>query len=188
MKPIILFLASVLLTTLCPSQSQPSWLREEKADPLRGTHFVQFSLEGKYLTAPRQAPASATPAMVVRCVPGTYNHGHSKGKFLNGYIFVDGVIDTGQAGSVHVQYRLDNGKLQNDDWSHSTDFSGVFFPSMGFNNLLYGHLLPHKEGTNPQVRKVVVGLEEFLGAEVVVQFDMPDATEVAETCGVMWQR
>jgi hypothetical protein len=188
MKPSVLLLVIALLPTLCPSQSQPSWSREEKSDPLRGTHFVQFSLEGRYLAAPRHAPPSATPAMIARCIPGSYNHGHSKGKFLNGYIFVDGVVDTGQAGSVHVQYRLDDGKLQSDVWSHSTDFSSVFFSAVDFNNLLYGHLLAHKEGTNPQIRKAVVGLEEFLGAEIVVQFDMPDATEVAETCGVIWQK
>ena len=153
-----------------------------------GTHFVQFLLEGKYLAALKHAASSSTPAMIVRCSPGSYNHGHSKGKFLNGYIFVDGVVDTGEAGSVHVQYRLDDGKLQDGRWSHSTDFSSVFFSSIEFNNLLYGHLLPHKEGTNPPIRKVVVGLEEYLGAEVVVQFDMPDATVVAETCGVIWHK
>jgi hypothetical protein len=57
-----------------------------------------------------------------------------------------------------------------------------------FNNLLYGHLLPHKENTGPQTRKLVIGLQEYLGPEVVIQFDLPDSTEVAETCGAIWHK
>jgi len=32
---------------------------------------------------------------------------------------------------------------------------------------------------------VVIGVSEYLGGEVVMQFDMPDATEVAEGCGIV---
>jgi hypothetical protein len=38
------------------------------------------------------------------------------------------------------------------------------------------------------VRKVVIGVPQYLGSEVVMQFDMPDATDVAETCGVIWHK
>lgn len=139
--------------------------------------------------------------MVVRCQPGSFHHKHSEGKFLEGYIFVGSVVDTHVSGDsdarAAVEYRLDDGKLQSDEWGHSTDYSSIFFGgetiagdtgSVVFNNLLYGHLLPHKENTTPQVRKIVIGVPEFLGGEVVMQFDMPDATDVGESCGVIWHK
>lgn len=69
-----------------------------------------------------------------------------------------------------------------------------FFPSRvgsgwdTFANLLYAHHLYHKENTNPQVRKVVLGVNEYLGGEIVMQFDFPDSTEVADACGVIWHK
>ncbi len=32
---------------------------------------------------------------------------------------------------------------------------------------------------------MVIGVSEYLGGEIVMQFDMPDASEVAEACGVI---
>lgn len=191
------FLAvTILAAHWCVGQveqtSQPQWQKEQKSDALRGTQFLLFSLDGKYLTPPKDSAPDATPKMVVRCIPGSYAHGRANGKFINGYVFVGGVVNSQVYGGgdvrVHVQFRLNDSKLQDDFWSHSTDYSSVFFPSVTFNNLLYGHMLPHKENSNPQVRKVVIGLQEYLGGEVVMQFDMPEATEVAESCGVTWHK
>jgi hypothetical protein len=50
---------------------------------------------------------------------------------------------------------------------------------------LYRHAMYHKENTTPQVRKVVIAVSEYLGGEVVMQFDMPDATEAAKACGII---
>lgn len=184
---------TVLGTSIAVAQT---WTKTEKSDPLRDTHFVQYSLEGKYLTPPRNAPADATPGIVVRCVPGgSHKRGmgwHSYGKFLEGYIFAGGVVDTHVSSdasiSVRVEFRLDNGKLQEGRWSHSTDYSSIFFGKTELNTLLYGHFLEHKENTNPQVRKIVLGVPEFLGAEVVMQFDMPDAAEMGDACDVIWHK
>ena len=167
-----------------------TWTKTDKADPLRGTQFIQYSLDGKYLTAPRNAPSNATPTVIVRCVPGSHSRGHLRGKFIEGYIFVGGVVDSHVSAdastSTTVEFRLDDGKLQPASWSHSTDFSSLFFSDIDFDNLLYGHLLRHKENKGQQVRKVVLGVPEFLGGEVVMQFDMPEAAEVADACGVIW--
>ena len=91
-----------------------------------------------------------------------------------------------------MKYRLDDGeKLQNISlWSHSTDYSSVFFSNTDLNTLLYGHFMPctrrnHDAGP---VKKVVIGLYEYLGGEVVMQFDMPDPSEVVEACGVIWHK
>lgn len=199
---LILTVIAVTLTALvATAQDTEKWVKADKSDPLRGNSFSQFSLEGKYLTPPRNAAPNATPSMVVRCQSGSFNHGHLHGKFLEGYIFVGSVVDTRVSDDLNVrvpvEYRLDDGKLQSTQWNHSTDYSSIFFGgecslcgngSVDFNNLLYGHLLPHKENTSPQVHKVVIGVPQYLGSEVVMQFDMPDATDVAETCGVIWHK
>ncbi len=182
----------ILITAIfaiCSAAAQ-TWTKTDKADPLRGTQFVQYALDGKYLTAPRDAASNAVPAVIVRCVPGSHSRGHLRGKFLEGYIFVGGVVDShvsaNASTSATVEFRLDDGKLQSASWNHSTDFSSLFFSDIDFDNLLYGHLLKHKENKGQQVRKVVLGVPEFLGGEVVMQFDMPDAAEVADVCGVIW--
>lgn len=191
---------SKLTALAATAHDTAKWVKADKSDPLRGNQFSQFSLEGKYLTPPRNAP-NATPTMVVRCQSGSFNHGHLHGKFLEGYIFVGSVVDARVSNDltvrVPVEYRLDDGKLQSTQWNHSTDYSSIFFGgecalcgngSVDFNNLLYGHLLPHKENTTAQVHKVVIGVPQYLGTEVVMQFDMPDATDVGETCGVIWHK
>jgi hypothetical protein len=127
----------------------PSWQRQEKSDPLRKLEYSQFVLEGKYLIPPRSKTPVA-PLLVARCQAGNSNFGHVHGKFLKGYLSVDAVWDF-HAGGVPVSLRLDEGKVQSAHWTQSTDGSGAFFESVEFNNLLYGHMLPHKEGTNPPV-------------------------------------
>lgn len=196
-KLALLSVALVLIASNSVAQTgqaaQPStngWEHSKHEDPLRGTSSEQFKLEGQYLVAPRDSRAGATPALIVRCTADPRAaHGHARGKFVTGYIFVGGVVDArGSSGTVHAQFRLDDGKLKDAFWSHSTDYSSVFFDNLEFNDLLYGHLLPHKENTGPQPRKLVIGLQEYLGPEVVMQFDLPDCTEVAETCGAIWHK
>ncbi len=34
-------------------------------------------------------------------------------------------------------------------------------------NLLYGHVIPHKEGTSDPVHKVVIAADEYLATQVV---------------------
>jgi hypothetical protein len=198
---ILTSIAVTMAAFAAMAQDAAKWIKEEKSYPLRGTRFSQFSLEGKYLTPPRNSAENATPTIVVRCQSGSFKHGHLHGKFLEGYIFVGSVVDARVNPDLNVrvpvEYRLDDGKLQSTQWNHSTDYSSIFFGgecalcgngSVDFNNLLFGHLLPHKENTGPQVHKVVIGVPQFLGSEVVMQFDMPDATDVAETCGVIWHK
>ncbi|MGB2592470.1 MAG: hypothetical protein WA853_20930 [Candidatus Acidiferrum sp.] len=178
--------ALILLFVTSQVASGPTWQREEKSDPLRKLEYSQFVLEGKYLIPPRGKSLSP-PTLVARCQAGNFSFGHARGKFLTGYLSVDAVLDFRSSG-VPVSLRLDEGKVQTDRWSQSTDGTGAFFDSMVFDNLLYGHMLPHKEGTNLPVYQVIIGVPEYLGAEIQVQFDMPEPDDVAEVCGAVWHK
>lgn len=190
------------VAAVVPVASVTGWKREEVTDPLRGGSFTQFSLAGTFLTAPSNSN-NAAPVMIVRCIPGRSMHGKTNGKFVLGYIYVGGVLDTAVLGTgdsaVNATYRLDDGKTQSEAWGRSTNFSAIFMSHPGcgvfcgsgwdlFANLLYAHHLYHKENSSPQMRKVVIGVPEYLGGEIVMQFDLPDSTEVADACGIITHR
>jgi len=171
-----------------------AWQQSDVKDPFRGTAFLQFKLVGKFLTPPKHAESD--PALVVHCLPGKRMRVFN-GRFLNGYVVIGTVLDstvvereglltgTTFATAIPVQYRLDDGKIQAEQWSPSTDHSAAFFPGPTLYNLLYGHFSPHKEQSSPPVRKIVVAMDEYLGGEIVMQFDMPDPTQLADVCGVL---
>jgi hypothetical protein len=171
----------VALLLLASTAFPQEWEKEEKTDQLRGTHFFQFSLKGKYLTPPGNTDTDSVPLMVVRCALERSR----MAKFLEGYIDFGKRRGASMIGSERVEYRLDDGRLQLRDWAYSTDFAGLFFPYFEFCNLLFGHQLPHKPDTNPQVAKIVIGVQEQGAGEVVMQFMMPDATAVGDACGVI---
>lgn len=111
MRVMLAVLVLPALALAAPSEA--GWFKEEKTDPLRSTHYLQFVLAGRFLTPPRQT--SPDPKLVVQC----------------------------------------------------------------------GHVMAHKEGTGAPTRKVVIATDEFVGGEIVMQFDMPDPESVAEACGVV---
>ncbi len=169
----------------------PAWTVSDKFDPLHQTSFKEFSLEGRFLVPPRQSNLSA-PVLVLHCQPGRHDHrgtkSYSGGKLVEGWIATGAVLDAHVepfGPCIFLEFRLDDKKLQQDCWSRSTDHSGMFIDDLRLSNLLYGHLMPHKEGTNPQVRKILLGVSEYLAAQIQVQFDLPDSTEVADACGVI---
>ena len=45
--------------------------------------------------------------------------------------------------------------------------------------------MPHKENTYPPVRKILIGVPEYLGTQIQAEFDMPEPSVVAEVCGVV---
>lgn len=156
----------------------PEWVRTDETDALRGTHFVQFTLTGRFLTPPRQTSLE-NPLMVVQCLPGNHLRVYN-GRFLDGYVATGAVLS-----SKIAQYRLDDGKIQREEWRGSTQGTGAFFSEATLSTFLYGHFLPHKEGTGPPIHKIVLALYEYLGGEIVMQFDMPDPAEMADVCGAI---
>lgn len=163
-------------------------------DPFTGNEFTEFRLEGKYLASP-STEAEAAPAIVLRCKIGEHGHASAKydGKLEQAFLFVRTVVDAhvsyNSTTKVHIKYRLDDGKPHEEYLYPSTTYKALSLQPQycGFctvADLLYGHQLPHKEGSGPQVKKVLLSIPEYMGGDVVIQFDMPDATEVSSACGI----
>ena len=177
---------ALVILCLVSSCSAQNWERVEKTDALRGTTYSEFALTGRFLTPPKQTSAAA-PVFVVKCIPGEHSfgfHAYKSGKFLDAYMVLGAVVDF-HTGGTPVHYRLDDGKIHDESWGRGTDGTAIFPAEIQLNTLLYGHFMPHKEGTSNPVRKVVIAVNEYLGAEVVMQFDMLDPTPVADACGII---
>jgi hypothetical protein len=171
------FLVSV--AALGVGLAQPGWEKTEQKDALRGTSYLEFRLLGKFLTPPRDERSDA-PALIARCQPGKHLRIFN-GKVLAFYVHVGTVLNS----ETVARYRLDDGKVQRDVWSPGTDHTAAFFNSFMLNNFLYGHMFAHKEGSGAPIRKVVIAIDEYLAGEIVMQFDMPDPSEIQEACGMV---
>lgn len=194
---VALSIFPVLCQTPTPSADAASWQQSDQKDALRGTSYVKFVLNGRFLTPPHNGGVSTlAPTLIVSCLPGKHMRVFN-GRFLNGYVSVGAILNsqisehdgilTGKSfpEGIPVEYRLDDGKIQQENWSPSTDRTAAFFGESTLNNLLYGHVVPHKENTTAPIRKVVLAMDEYLAAEIVMQFDMPDASEIGDACGAI---
>lgn len=168
--------------------AQQNWVRSEQTDAFSGVKYTQFMLAGRFLTPPRDASAQA-PSMVLKCQAGRhrYGSGYLGGQALSSYITTGSVLDRNERG-VAVMYRLDDGKAHQEPWSISTDGTAAFFTDVTLNTLIYGHFMPHKENTGAPIHKVVIAMDEAYAGEIVMQFDMPDPTEIADVCGIALQK
>jgi hypothetical protein len=175
-------------------QDGPRWQTQTIKDPFLNTELTQYRLEGKYLAAP--SSGSATPAMYLRCNPTP--HGKYYGKLEDAFLFVgetivDSHVSYDHSSRVAIQYRLDDGKVHTNSLAHSPDYMMISLQPWGcgeclLNDFFYGHDISHRENTSPQIKKLVVSIPEYRGGNVVIQFDLPDVTEVAKTCGVTYHK
>jgi hypothetical protein len=145
------------------SAQAPSWHSEQFTDALHGVSGVTFTLSGDYLTAPRLPANGFRPTLVVKC---------SGGKVKENYISFGAVLNA-QAGRLYpvmMESRLDGkkGTIGADDLS--TDGMSAYFSRSELRNIL-------------KSRKVIVGADEYLGPEIVVQFDLPDSSQLMQACG-----
>ena len=170
-------LAIVGIASMLFAQTE-QWLQSQEKDALRDTSYIKFDLKGRFLTAPQNLAVDG-PSLVVTCQPGKHLRIYN-GRFLHGFVTA-GII----LGSEAVQYRIDDGKIQHEMWSSSTNSSAAFFDAATLKNLLYGHILPHKEGTTAPVRKLVISVSQLAASEIVMQFDMPDPEQIADACGAI---
>jgi len=121
------------------------------------------------------------------CEPKPTHNGKDlyDGLLVKSYVSFGTVVNSTAAG-VPVVYRLDDGKPQAEFWSEGTAGTAVFMGRNTLNTILYGHFLPHRAGSNPATKKLVIKVDEFQAASIVAQFDIPEPDEMARLCGTTY--
>lgn len=146
-------------------QSPASWRSVKDDDPLHNKMYEMLVLDGKYLTPPRTVASGFVPSIVVKC---------SDGKVEQNYIIVGTVVTLKGRGQPIfadlLDSRLDGKKGAIAATGAATDGTGVFFTRVDLKTILKAH-------------EVMVGVYEYLGSQVVMQFDMPDPAPVYAACG-----
>jgi hypothetical protein len=175
------------------------WTQSHKDDPLHKTSLEEFRLDGKWITPPRHTDLRA-PVLVLQCQPGIFSwsqwdgsyradaHGKMRGKLLESWIATGTLLDG--TTSVMVEYRLDNQKLKRGNLAISNDRTAAMFHYVNgtpfyVRDLLFGRQGWRKEAETYQTHTAVLGMSENLAADFVMQFDLPDVTQVADSCGLI---
>jgi isochorismate synthase EntC len=187
MKPVRLLLlvplalASFGFSTTVPQQAPPAkvWRQSQKTNPGRDTTYARFTLVGRFLKAP-QGDVSNRPAFVVDCIPGKGSH---KGKFITGnlligtslkidYVEPQEIHGTSYYPKVAVRYRIDDAKEpEKENWNPGTDKTSASIPKDSLKKIL-------------RAQAVDLTVDDDRGSEIVMKFDMPDPTPVADACNV----
>jgi hypothetical protein len=164
------------------SQLENSWVRTESRDAFTNVAYSEFSLTGRYLVGPR-IPTDTKPRLVVQC---STMSGKTSRKFMgHGYLAIEAVIPPTTEGKfVVVPTRLDDGGTTAFIFIPAAGGSSMFFMGETLTDFLYGHALKHKSAPPPPVKKLTMQLFDIAGSQVVVQFDLPDPTTLADACGV----
>jgi hypothetical protein len=174
-----LALASIAFSGTSAQQqsSSPEWRQTQRTDDVRGA-YTRFTLVGKFLKSPEGDTANR-PALVVDC--SSYNRSH-RSKFWRGSLVVGDPlkIDWVEPEEIHgisyfpkvaVEYRVNDGKEEKENWTPGTDKTSASFSKGSFEKML-------------RAQTVEITAEENHGSQVVMQFDMPDPTPVERTCDV----
>jgi hypothetical protein len=186
----LLLLALLLVIPFSAFPQQPSsptqkWRQSQKTDATNGTAYTQFTLAGKFVKWPDK-DASNRPTLEVDCRTSEHSGG-SKAAFWHAYLLAGtpltieyvepDAITTGimYFQKITVRYRLDTAKQRREQWPPGPDKSSVTIPKDALKRMLGAH-------------SVVITVNESNAAEVSVQFEMPDSTEVAQTCDLDYHK
>jgi hypothetical protein len=163
-------------------QAPPSngWLQTQKSDNAHTYTYPRFTLVGKFLTPPHD-PAANRPALAVDCIPSGRSE-HPKGKFLAANLLVGSTLKIvyvepeeirgmSYYPKVAVRYRAGDEKDKEEKWSAGADKTSASIPKDALKEFLRAHT-------------VAIDVDDDHGSQVAIQFDMPDATLVEQSCNV----
>lgn len=159
----LLIAASMIVLSACSASAQSGWKHLTEHDQLHDRVEDSYVISGTYLTPPRIRPASPIlPAMYVVCVAG---------KVKQNFIDVGAVVnsDSRRLFPVQMEDNIDGkrGALMGN--AVSTDGTAVYFTRDDLAKLLKSH-------------SVIIGVDEYLGPEIVIRFNMPDPTPLLAGC------
>jgi hypothetical protein len=159
---VVLFLGVALTAA-----SQPQWKYSKEDDPLHAKVHDRFTLEGTYLTPP-SVSTGGTPSIVVVCATG---------KVEQNYFNVGAVVDhhaspgpNSYPNIVGLEARVDGKAYGIHADNISTDGRAVYFIRGDLKSILWA-------------KQVIVGMNEYMGPQVVMQFGIPSPAAVMEKCG-----
>lgn len=153
--------AIAILFLLATVASAQSWTKRENKDALTGETSLQFGIQGKFLTAPQHGKLDQ-PVLSLIC---------SAGKLKSVGVGIGAPVDLIELDRTIVKYRRDDGEPKEDAWMVSSDLSSVepFADTIS-------QMLP--------ARKLVLATSELQGSNIVIEFDLPEMTEVVIQCGL----
>jgi hypothetical protein len=189
MKPApLLLLVSITCSSLGsaqPAPQQPSsthlWRQSPKTDAANTMTYTRFTLVGRFLTPPHDQVANR-PALAVDCIPPKGSR-PSKAKFLAAnllvgtalkivYVEPEEIRGMSYYPKVAVRYRTDDAQEEEArNWSSGTDKTSAAIPKDSLKKMLRAHT-------------VAVTAHDSDGAEIAMQFDMPDPRVVEDGCNV----
>jgi hypothetical protein len=188
MKPTpLLLLAPLAWASIGFAQQPPqqplsahAWQQSQNSDAAHTYTFQRFTLAGKFLTPPHD-PVANRPAVAVDCIPGRGSD-HPKGKFLAAnllvgtnlkivYVEPEEIRGMSYYPKVAVRYRADDAKDKEDKWSAGGDKTSASIPKDALKEFLRAHT-------------VAIGVDDDRGTQVAMQFEMPDAALVEQSCNV----
>jgi len=159
--PFLLCIAMSGLAQQAKTNASAEWQYVKEDDPLHAKTRDRFILEGTYLTPPRLS-TNGSPTVVVECSDGRVEH-----NYFSVHAVVARTHDNLPDG---FEVRVDGKSRTFFVDSISTDGQGLFFTRIDLKEMLYA-------------KRVIVGVNEYLGPQVVMQFDIPDPSPVMEKCG-----
>jgi hypothetical protein len=137
---------------------------------------VRFVLSGKFLKGPT-SEVTNRPALAVDCGKGR----GSDGKFVAGnllagaplkieYVEPTEIHGTSYFQKVFAQLRVDDGKVEKRTWTPGKEKTSAVFGKYTLKKILRAHT-------------VEITVKDEGGTELVMQFDIPDSSSVAQACG-----
>ena len=166
-------------------EAKPQWVLSEEENPLYGKTFDRFTLAGKYYKAPSDL-VGEPPKLIVGCMKGKFASGEFR---LGAVANFSGTHSLKGVRQAQVDMRIDERKKTEEWLEVSNDLKTLFFDKIQLIQFMTGRLLGHPGDPTKLAHRLVLGVVESLGNEVIVQFDMPDdAAEMVHACGLEWGR
>jgi hypothetical protein len=177
----ILFLVLLTLSFAFPAFAQQSSSPAQtqgwhQTQPTNGPAATRFVLSGKFLKGPT-SEVTNRPALAIDCGGKKSRSAFVAGTVLVGvplkidYVEPTEIHGTSYFQKVFGQVRVDDGKIEKRTWTPGKDKTSAVFGKYSLKKILGAHT-------------VQITVKDEGDTELVMQFDIPDSSSVAQACGV----
>jgi hypothetical protein len=174
--PLALFFTISISTFAQQPPATPQTQGWHQTQLTSGNAAVRFVLSGKFLKGPT-SEVTNRPALAMDCGKGR----GSGGKFVAGTLLVGAPLKieyvepteihgTSYFQKVFAQLRVDDGKVEKRTWTPGKEKTSAVFGKYTLKKILHAHT-------------VEITVKDEGGTELVMQFDIPDSSSVAQACG-----